>query len=343
MERMNRRHATPLHAALLLAVLAFGQIPQHTDAAPVRQVGVQAPGFYRMRLGRFEVTALLDGTHPFPIPSVMVRARPDGIPEPLVQARPGEAEALLAEQHLTMPYEGSINAFLINTGTRLVLIDSGAGALYGACCGRLVANMRAAGYQPEQVDDVLLTHLHADHVGGVAIGGKMTFPNATIRMSRKDADYWLNPANEAGAPAILLPMFKGAQAVLKPYAAAKRLRPFDRDGDILPGFTAMATPGHTPGHTSYRVVSGGETLLVWGDIVHVSPIQFPDPHVTVTYDSDRDGAEVQRRAVFSEAAQGGFWIGAAHIAFPGLGHIGTKDGHFTWIPASYTTQTIPPE
>jgi glyoxylase-like metal-dependent hydrolase (beta-lactamase superfamily II) len=327
----------------LFATLALSYVALPADAAPIAQIGIQAPGFYRMRMGKFEITALLDGTHPFPIPAVMVRARPDGTQEPLVQARPGEAEALLAEQHLSMPYEGSINAFLINTGTRLVLIDSGAGALYGACCGKLVENMRASGYQPEQVDDVLLTHLHADHVGGIMTGGKMTFPRATIHVSRKELEYWSNPKNEAVAPSILLPMFKGAQSVLKPYAAAKRIQPFDANCDLLPSITAISTPGHTPGHTSYRIVSDGQTLLVWGDIVHVSPIQFPDPHVTVTYDSDGNAAEAQRKTLFSEAAQSGFWIGAAHLAFPGLGHIGAKDGHFMWIPTSYTTQTFAPK
>jgi glyoxylase-like metal-dependent hydrolase (beta-lactamase superfamily II) len=335
---MTQKRSTRRPAIVLLVGLALCQAPWPAAAEAVPQVGVQAPGYTRMRLGTFEVTALLDGTHPFPIPAVMVRATPSGAPELLVKARPGEAEALLAEEHLSMPYEGSINAFLINTGRRLVLIDSGAGELYGACCGKLVANMRAAGYQPEQVDDVLLTHLHADHVGGVAMGGRMTFPHATLHMSRKESDYWLNPKNEAGAPAILLPMFRGAQSVLKPYLAAHRIKTFDADGEVVPGITAIATPGHTPGHTSYRIVSNGETLLVWGDIVHVSQIQFPDPHVTVTYDSDRDGAEAQREVVFSEAAQRGFWVGAAHIGFPGLGHINAKDGHFTWSPASYTTQ-----
>jgi glyoxylase-like metal-dependent hydrolase (beta-lactamase superfamily II) len=330
-----------IRSALLATSIGISLVLLAPVQAAAPQVGVQAPGFYRMRLGHFEVTALSDGTHTFPIPAVMMRKRLDGIAEPLVQARPGEVEALLAEQHLSLPYEGSINAFLVNTGDKLVLIDTGAGALYGECCGKLVTNLRASGYQPEQVDEVLLTHLHADHVGGVATDGRMTFPNATIRVSRKDTDYWLNRANEAVASTFLLPMFKGAQSVLKPYIDAGRLKPFDGPGEVLPGFTAIATPGHTPGHTSFRVVSSGETLLAWGDIVHVSPIQFPDPRVTVTYDNDQDGAEAQREALFSEAVRGGFWIGAAHIAFPGLGHIGAKDGRFVWIPASYSTQTAP--
>jgi glyoxylase-like metal-dependent hydrolase (beta-lactamase superfamily II) len=339
--RMPRRRSSILHAVLVVAMLAPIPLPSSARAeAP--QVGVQAPGFYRMRLGAFEVTALSDGTHTFPIPAVMVGTRADGTPDLLVQARPGEAEARLAEQHLSLPYEGSINAFLINTGSRLVLIDTGAGALYGPCCGRLVANMRASGYRPEQVDEVLLTHLHADHVGGISVAGEMTFRNATIRMNRKDHDYWLNPANEAAAAAFLRPMFEGARSVLQPYADAGRVRPFD-EGEVLPGFTAFATPGHTPGHSSFRVVSGDETLLAWGDIVHVSPLQFPDPHVTVTYDSDRVGAMAQRDTVFAEAARRGYWIAAAHIAFPGLGHVAARDGRFSWIPASYTMLVARPQ
>ena len=333
---MKRRILALVTASLLTLVAAA---PQAVAEAP--QVGTQAPGFYRMRLGRFEITALSDGTHVFPVPQVMVRARPDGTPEPLVQARPGEAEALLAQEHLSLPYEGSINAFLINTGSRLVLIDSGAGELYGACCGHLPANLRAAGYLPEQVDEVLLTHLHADHVGGITVAGHPIFPNAIIRMSRKDYDYWLDPVQESKAPAFLHPMFEGARAVLKPYIDAGRVQPFDNQGEVSPGIVAIATPGHTPGHTSYRVTSDGQVLLAWGDIVHVSPIQFPDPHVTVTYDTDGSEAEAQREALFNEAADQGLLVGAAHIAFPGLGHVIAQNGRFVWLPSPYTTQVQP--
>jgi glyoxylase-like metal-dependent hydrolase (beta-lactamase superfamily II) len=260
--------------ALVLGLVLAGSPGDARAAAP--QVAQQAPGFYRMMLGRFEVTALLDGTHTFPIPTVLQRPRDGGGPRALLsEVRPGEAEGRLAQAFLALPFEGSINAFLINTGSRLVLVDAGAGDLYGACCGKLVANLRAAGYAPEAVDEVLLTHLHADHVGGVMHDGQAVFPNATIRVSRRDADHWLNPANAAAAPQFLLPMFRGAQAALKPYRDAGRLIPFDGEGEVLPGFVAFPTPGHTPGHSSYRVTSGGETLLVWGDIVHVAPIQFP--------------------------------------------------------------------
>jgi glyoxylase-like metal-dependent hydrolase (beta-lactamase superfamily II) len=323
---------------ILLAVATFAVLPSNGLAkAPMAEN--QAPGYYRVRIGDIEVTALSDGTHTFPIPTVM-QAPGDGTGNPrrlLAESRPAETSARLAAEYLSLPFEGSINAFLVNTGDRLVLIDTGAGDLYGACCGKLRASLEAAGYRPDQVDDVLLTHLHADHVGGLMLNGEPVFPNATIHVSRVDETYWLDPAKAAVAPTFLRPMFEGARKVLKPYLDAGRVKPFDYGADVLPGFTPVATPGHTPGHTSYHVRSGSETFVAWGDIVHVAPIQFPDPSVTVTYDSDGDGAGERREGLFAEAARKGFWIGAAHVSFPGLGHVGTRDGTFHWIPANYTT------
>jgi len=309
-------------------------------AAP--QVRVQGPGFYRIMLGDFEVTALLDGTHLFPVYQVLTRAKSLNH-ELLTDTNPGELEAALATVDLRAPPEGSINAFLINTGTNLILIDSGAGALYGACCGHLLQNLRASGYEPEQIDEVLLTHLHADHVGGVMVNDKMAFPNATIRVSERDAQYWLNDDNEKAAPAFLIPMFEGAKHVLAPYIKLERFKPFNYGTEITPGINPVATPGHSPGHTSYMVESRGQKLLVWGDIVHVAPLQFPDPGVTVTYDSDGKGAEQQRETLFAEAAKAGFWVAAAHITFPGIGHVSAREGHFVWIPTEYTTELSAPE
>jgi glyoxylase-like metal-dependent hydrolase (beta-lactamase superfamily II) len=331
--RKSAVSAILLGFAVIVAIAspAFGAAPQ---------VHTQAPGFYRIMLGDFEITALLDGTHPFPDAAVLMKPKPNASAErsKLFDDNPQEANTLLAAADLKAPTEGSINAFLINTGTKLILIDSGAGTLYGACCGHLIDNLRAAGYRPEQVDEVLLTHLHADHVGGIAPGGQMAFPNAVIRASKLDADYWLNDKNERAAPAFLRPMFEGDKASLKPYIAAGRFQPFDGDPEFAPGIRAVPAPGHTPGHTSYSVESGGQKLLVWGDIVHVAAIQFPDPSVSVEYDNDGAQAEATREAIYSEAAKDGFWIGAAHISFPGLGHIGVRGKEFIWMPAEYTTR-----
>lgn len=333
----------PVHALMFLAFAL--PLPNGAANAAAPQIRTQAPGFYRMMLGHFEITALLDGTHPFPVHEVMTRneTAPGGERKAvkLADSRPGEADALLAASDLAAPVEGSINAFLINTGDKLVLIDSGAGSLYGACCGHLLENLRAAGYKPEQIDEIYLTHLHADHVGGIAPQGQPAFPNAIVRVNQKDLDYWLDAKNENEAPKFLRSMFEGDRASLKPYMDSGRVRPF-ADGDTLsPGIRAIPTHGHTPGHTSYDVSSDGQTLLVWGDLVHVAPIQFPDPAVTVTYDSSPLSAEAERTATFASAARSNTWIAAAHIAFPGIGHIRAVNERFEWIPANYTTVLLP--
>jgi glyoxylase-like metal-dependent hydrolase (beta-lactamase superfamily II) len=196
-------------AILLLLLLApvaalVGNLPAHAAA-----------------LGDFEVTALLDGTHKFPAYQVLPRAKPknDGESESrelLSSASPGQIDAALAAVDLRAPPEGSLSAFLINTGTKLILSDGGAGELHGPCCGHLLQNLRAAGYQPDQVGEVLLTHLHDDHVGGVMPNEKPAFLNAVIRVSKRESDYWLNDANEKTAPVFLRPMFDCAKHVLTP-------------------------------------------------------------------------------------------------------------------------------
>jgi glyoxylase-like metal-dependent hydrolase (beta-lactamase superfamily II) len=339
---MKTRSTCTLWFALLLGAAGWTVPAPVSAAAP--QVRLQAPGFYRMVLGDFEITALLDGTHPFPAAEVLTKARADksAARSKLFTDDPEQANALLAASDLKAPTEGSINAFLINTGSKLVLIDSGAGTLYGSCCGHLIENLRASGYQPEQVDEVLLTHLHADHVGGIAPGGIAAFPNAIIRSSKLDADYWLNDENERAAHDFLRPMFEGDKASLKPYILAGRYLPFEGEQEMLPGIRAIPTPGHTPGHTSYMVESRGQKLLVWGDVVHVAPIQFPDPSVTVEYDTDENQAEADRERIFADAAKQRYWIGAAHISFPGLGHVGERTARFMWIPGEYTTRMSVP-
>ncbi|MYN17756.1 MBL fold metallo-hydrolase [Rugamonas sp. FT107W] len=308
---------TPIARALLACTLLLGAAAQ--AAAP--QVRTQAPGYYRMMLGEFEITALSDGTHPFPIDTVMTHIGPEQIARDLDQAG------------LRAPVQGSINAFLVNTGSKLILVDAGAGSLYGDCCGKLLDHLRAAGYRPEQVDEVLLTHLHKDHAGGIMAHGAPAFPNAVVRLSQAEADYWLTPANKAAAPAFLSSFFDSAAAAVAPYG--KRLQPFGAFGRIESGIEALPAPGHTPGHAMYLVQSKGRKLLIWGDIVHVSAIQLPHPDATVKYDTSEADAQATRRRLLDMAASGQLTIGAAHIAFPGLGRIRASDGAYQWLPLNY--------
>nr|WP_228893261.1 MBL fold metallo-hydrolase [Pseudoduganella aquatica] len=322
MAATTTRFTLPLMAA---AMLQFAPLaPPAQAGAP--QVRSQAPGYYRMMLGDFEITVLSDGTHAFPIDTVMNNITP-------AQIGRGLDDAGLAQ-----PLQGSISAFLINTGSRLILVDAGAGALYGDCCGKLLEHLRAAGYKPEQVDTVLLTHLHKDHAGGVMRQGAAAFPNAVLRMAQGEAHYWLSASAQAAAPEFLRSFFDSARAAVAPYQAAGRFQPYAAFGQLEPGVRALPAPGHTPGHAAYLVESRGRQLLVWGDIVHVAPLQFPHPEATVKYDSDAADAQRQRRALLDMAASQRMVVGAAHIAFPGLGRIGAPGGAspgYRWLPVNY--------
>ena len=141
--------------------------------------GGPEPGFYRQMVGAFEVTALNDGTRGLPAAKV------------LTHTHPGEVDKALRAAFLQDPVETSFNGFLVNTGSKLVLIDTGAGSLMGAALGHLTQNLKSAGYRPEQVDEVYLTHLHVDHVGGLMAAGERVFPNAVLRANQRDVDYCL--------------------------------------------------------------------------------------------------------------------------------------------------------
>ncbi|WP_367849855.1 MBL fold metallo-hydrolase [Rhodoferax sp. WC2427] len=309
--------------AILRAALAtaFTATAAHA-AAPMAKT--QAPGFYRMALGDFEVTALSDGTVDLPVDKL------------LSHTTPAKVQKALAQSYLAAPLETSVNGYLVNTGAKLVLIDTGAAGLFGPTLGKLVANLKAAGYQPEQVDEIYITHMHPDHVGGLVDGDKMVFPNATVRADKHDADFWLSQANLDAAPADSKGFFQGAMASLNPYVQAQHFSAFDGNTPLVPGIQAIATRGHTAGHTSYVVESKGQKLLVWGDVVHVAAVQFDEPAVTIGFDSDSKNAAVQRKAAFAAAAKGGYLVADAHIAFPGLGHVRANGKAYRWIPVNYT-------
>jgi glyoxylase-like metal-dependent hydrolase (beta-lactamase superfamily II) len=182
---------------------------------------------------------------------------------------------------------------------------------------------------------VLLTHLHKDHVGGIVVDGKPAFPNAVVRAAGADADYWLSQARRAAAPAFLTSFFDSASAALAPYTAAGRFQPFAPGATVLPGIRAVAEPGHTPGHSGYLVEDGGRALLVWGDVVHVAAVQLDQVQATVKYDTSAPEARATRTGLLERAAREHLLVGAAHVAFPGLGHVRRDGAGYAWVPLNY--------
>jgi glyoxylase-like metal-dependent hydrolase (beta-lactamase superfamily II) len=291
-------------------------------AAP--QVKTQAPGYYRTMVGHIEVTTLFDGF--FPMEPKKMLAHPNSKTNDLLVKSYQSSESLPT----------SVNGFLVNTGTKLILIDTGCGAFYGPSLGHLVENLKAAGYTPDQVDEIEITHMHTDHLGGIVTDGKAAFPNAILRIDQHDVDYWLNTDNEKGVSDQMKSNFTNAMAAVAPYKAAGRLKPFNGQTDITTGVTAIPEYGHTPGHTVYQIESNGAKLLLVGDTLHIEAIQFPDPSASLSFDSDEKKALAVRKSIFEDAATKGFMIGAAHLPFPGLGHVAkVGKGSYRYLPLPY--------
>ncbi len=306
------------------ATAAAGMFISNAAFAAAPMVKASAPGYYRTMLGDFEITVLSDGTAELPVNKILINTTPAGV------------DKALAKSYLKSPLETSFNGFLINTGSKLVLVDTGAGKLFGPTLGNLVNNLKAAGYQPEQVDEVYITHMHSDHVGGLLAGDKAAFPNAIVRADKREADYWLSQANLDKAPADGKGGFKNAQAALNPYVQAGMFKTFDGDVELVPGIKSHAGYGHTPGHSTYVVESNGQKLVLWGDLMHVAAVQFEHPEVAIHFDSDSKAAVVQRKKAYAEAAKQGYLVAGAHLSFPGIGRIRAEGKGYVWVPVNYS-------
>lgn len=310
-----------LQKTSLVIALALGAATAQAGAPMVK---TSAPGYYRMMLGDFEITALSDGTVDLPVDKL------------LTNTQPGKVTTALNQSFLKAPVETSVNAYLINTGNQLVLVDTGAAGLFGPTLGKLIGNLKAAGYQPEQVDAVIITHMHPDHVGGLVAGDQRAFPNATVHADQHDADFWLSQAQMEKAPADAKGFFQGAMASLNPYISAGKFKPFNGNTELVPGIKAQASRGHTPGHSTYVVESKGEKLVLWGDLMHVAAVQFANPAVTIAFDTDSKAAAAQRQKAYADAAKNGYWVAASHLSFPGIGHLRREGKGYRFVPANYS-------
>ena len=321
---------TPMRfAAAVLAALS-GLVAVSTRAlASAPQIHDQAPGFFRLKVGDLEVTALYDGAAVFELPWLKgKKATIDGV-----------AKALKRDPHLL---DAADLGFLVNTGKQLILVDAGAGTWYGGgAFGRLAGSLRSAGYTPEQVDLVLITHLHADHVGGLTShDGEIVFPNAEVYVAKAESDFWLSPEIAAKAPKDAQPFFRSAQAIAAPYIKAGKWHTFSGSESIVDGMELVPLSGHTPGHTGYEFSSKGQKILFWGDTIHAQRVQLQHPEVTVVFDIDPTAAAATRNQLLPKLADEGVVIAAPHLLFPGLGRLHKEGKAYSWAPVAFAEQWV---
>jgi len=296
-------------AALLAALASFVAGPNPTLAA-APQHHDQVPGFYRLKVGDLEVTALFDG------PAVFDQHWLTGEKATL----DGVVKALPEDPHML---DAADTGFLVNTGKQLILVDAGSGTWFGGgALGHLAGNLRSAGYTPEEVDLVLVTHLHSDHVGGLTTqDGNRVFPNAEVYVAKAESDFWLSPEIAAKAPKDAQPFFQSAQAIAAPYIKTGKWRTFSGSEPIVDGMQLVPLHGHTPGHTGYEFSSRGQTILFWGDTIHAHRVQLQRPEVTVVFDIDPTAAAATRNQLLSKLARENLVIAGPHMLFPSLGRL----------------------
>jgi glyoxylase-like metal-dependent hydrolase (beta-lactamase superfamily II) len=284
--------------------------------------GRQVPGVFRQKIGSIEITALSDGFGPIGI-------------EAFTNLDPAEAQRMLAAAGEKAMAPTAINAFVVNTGTKTYLVDTGMGSnkAFGPSLGRMRANLAAAGIEPGQIDAVILTHAHPDHAEGLITSeGKARFRNAEVILHEAEANFWLDEGIFSRAPEAAKPFFLSARNALKPYANRTRKV---KDGEVAPGLTLQLAAGHTPGHAVIRVSSGKGQLLIAGDTLHNALFHTLRPETTFAFDSDGKQAAETRKKIFDMVATDGIPIAATHVPFPGFGRI-VRDGQaYRYVPAQW--------
>ena len=283
---------------------------------------IQVAGVYHRRVGDITVTALNDGHQDVSMATVLGIAAE-------------EAAAMLRAAFRPVPRRTAVNAFLIRSGDRVALVDAGCGKAKPTV-GFVASNLAQAGIAPGEVDTLLMTHLHPDHWGGLTdADGKACFPGAELKLHADEHGYWFDDAamNRIEDPARRKLFFLDARDRLAPYRDRTTL--FSA-GEVFPGVTAVPLPGHTPGHTGFLVASGGESLLIWGDIVHVPELQVPRPEVVMAVDVDPAQAEATRRSLFDRVATDRLAVAGMHLHFPAFAHLAREGASYRLFPDAWS-------
>jgi len=323
LRRIALKSLAHLSGVLLAASIAFPSTTSQVTITKESKIDKAQAGYYRMKVGDIEIISLSDGSITSDVTLL------------LTNAKPGEVAKLLAASDVEEPIDSAMNAFLILVGDRVILVDTGAGNLLGPKCFKLPKSLKAAGYTPEQVTDILISHIHIDHVGGLVDGERRVFPNAVVHVSKKELDFWTDKSIRENFPALMQEFFQIADKTMGPYVASNQVKSFDGTVQLFPGITTEPAYGHTPGMSYYVVESKGKKLVLWGDTMNIPEVQFANPSITIQFDVDSQQAAVQRKKAFADAAKNRYLIALPHMHFPGVGHVQRDGSGYRFIPVPY--------
>ena len=321
MTDFTRRHTLAGVAAVAATPLVATTAAR--SAAP--QIGKQAPSYYRSKVGDFEITVLSDGARAIPLPPTFVRN---------VQIE----EVLKVAEAAYMP-KGTVfapfNPMVVNTGSKLVLIDTGYGPGVAPTVGLLPQTLAAAGFDPKTIDIVLITHMHGDHINGIKNpDGSLAFPNAEIKVPSVDWAHWMSDENMAKATDGFQ---KGSFGFTrKIFGDIKdKVTRFEWSQEVAPGITAVESSGHTPGHTSFLIASGSSSLFLQADVSIVPALFLRHPDWQVMFDSEPEKAVATRRRIYDMASADKLVVAGYHFPFPGIGMIEKAGTGYQFVPAAW--------
>lgn len=307
------------------AVAASAGLVAEGARAAAPAAGRQAPGVYRYNVGDIEITALNDGVARRPLDAGFVRNAP------LEDVKKALDEAFLPSDKLAI----SFTCVVVNTGSRLILIDAGTGGHLAPTAGQLYENMAAAGVDPKAVDMVLVSHFHPDHIAGIRLkDGTLAFPNAELVVPEAEWAFWMDEGEMGRAPEALLGAFKQVRRVFGP--VAQDVRRYAPDSEPAPGITALPAPGHTPGHTAFRIASGAEHMIIWSDTTNHPALFVRNPGWHAVFDMDPGLAESTRRRMLDMVSADRTLVAGYHFPFPAVGHLARRaTNEFAFVPATW--------
>ncbi len=311
------RRAFGLSALATPAILTTTTLPA-LASSPIQGT----PALFDFPVGNYRMTALFDGMGPL--------HKGMFIPQDAAAMDATLTAAGITGDAMPAP----ITAFLLQSDDRTILIDAGLGEveLLGPGFGRMFAALAAAGVAPEDIDLIVVTHAHPDHIGGMIVGGNATFPNAEVAITQTELDFWGDAGIMAQAPEEAQGLFQLAQAVYGTYG--DRLIPVTSDNEIAPGIRMELSPGHTPGHALVHIDGGDRQVLMVADTLHSSVLHTAMPDIGFGFDTDTQLAAKSRRAVFDRSVADNLLIAGTHLPFPGLGRFISHGDAYAYVPAS---------